>query len=43
MKQIYTQSKQTLVWLGASSGDPAFKRNKPKVLLWNATHEQQFK
>jgi hypothetical protein len=43
MKQIYTKSKQTLVWLGASSDDPAFARNKTKILLWNSTHEQQFK
>jgi hypothetical protein len=45
MKQIYTKSKQTLVWLGASSAnDPVFEqRNKTKILLWNSTHEQQFK
>lgn len=43
VKQIYTKSKQTLIWLGVSSDDPAFKRNKTKILLWNSTHEQQFK
>ena len=43
MKQIYTISKQTLAWMGASSDDPTSKCNKTKILLWNPTHEQQFK